>query len=273
VLTEHDLLEYLLAMHTMERPEKLLQVLSKSYLLFIGCGHSDWLARFFFRSTKQTHLVDKAFGMQMISDTRTSREPGLREFLSHIDTPEIQIDAQGDPAHFVNELWTRWQELHPVVRAEYKPPPDTMPEHSVFISYMREDIDAVKRLKAGLDAAGIVSWFDKERLHVGDWFTPEIQEAIARSTCFIAVVSENTGAAEKSYFISEWRYAIEQSKHWSRKFLLPVIVSPGGFSNELIPIDIRSQFTKADCAYVPDGETNTNPGFIQEVKRLTSSAQ
>lgn len=271
VLTDHDLLEYLLAMHTMERPEKLLQVLSKSYLLFIGCGHSDWLARFFFRSTKQTHLVDQAFGMQMISDSRTPSEPELRDFLQHVDTPEIQIDPRGNPAQFVNELYTRWQELHPTVQAEFKPPPDKMPDHSVFISYMREDIDAVRRLKAGLDAAGIVSWFDKERLRVGDFFTPEIQEAIARSTCFIAVVSQHTGSVEKSYFISEWRFAIEQSKHWSRKFILPVIVTPGGYSHDFIPLDIRPQFAQADFAFVPEGETSTNPGFVQEVKRLTTS--
>ena len=271
VLTEHDLLEYLLAMHTMERPERMLQVLSKSYLLFIGCGHQDWLARFFFRSAKQTNLVDKAFGMQMISDTRTSREPELRDFLRHVDTPEIQIDAQGDPAQFVNELFKRWQELHPDVQAEFKPPPDKMPDHSVFISYMREDIDAVKRLKAGLDAAGIVSWFDQERLRVGDWFTPEIQEAISRSTCFIAVISENTAAVEKSYFISEWRFAIEQAKRWARKFILPVVVSPNGYSRMLIPPDIRPNFSLSDIASVPNGETSTNPGFVQEIKRLTSA--
>jgi hypothetical protein len=267
VLTEHDLIEYLVAMHTNERPKKLLHVLSKSYLLFIGCGHIDWLERFFLRSTKQTDLVDSVFGMEMISDSRTPREPSLLDFLSRIETPEIQVDVRGDPSLFVDELWNRWQKEHSILQQPYIPPAPTMPQHAVFISYMREDIDAVKNLKTGLDAAGIVSWFDKERLTVGDWFTPAIREAIARSQCVIAVISEHTGV-EKSYFISEWRFALEQSKHWGRKFILPVVVSPNGISTSYIPLDIRAEFKQADIDYVPNGETSTNPGFVQAVKDL-----
>ena len=267
VLTEHDLIEYLLAMHTSERPKKLLQVLSKSYLLFIGCAHADWLARFFIRSTKQTDLVDNAFGMQMISDLRTSREPQLLDYLSRVEMPEIVIEPQGDPSRFVDELWNRWQESHPTVAADYVPPPAAMPQHAIFLSYMREDIEAVKCLKAGLDAAGLVAWFDQDRLTVGDWFTPAIEEAIASSSCFIAVISEHT-AVEKSYFIREWRSAIDHAKQWGRKFILPVVIAPGGISLDLIPLDIRSEFTRADIVHIPNGETSTNPGFIQEVKNL-----
>jgi hypothetical protein len=271
VLTEHDLIEYLLAMHTNERPKKLLQVLSKSYLLFIGCGHSDWLSRFFLRSAKQTDLVDNAFGMEMICDSHTVKEPQLVDYLSRVEMPEIMVDPQGNPAGFVNELWSRWQETHPFVVADYTPPPSTMPKHAIFISYMREDIDAVKRLKSGLDGAGLVAWFDQERLTAGDWFTPVIEEAIGESSCVIAVISEHT-AVEKSYFIREWRYALDHAKQWGRKFILPVVIAPGGINLDLIPIDIRGEFSRSDIVHIPNGETSTSPGFIQELRNLVGQS-
>jgi hypothetical protein len=43
------------------------------------------------------------------------------------------------------------------------PPEREMADHAIFISYAREDLAAVQRLKAGLDAAGIVAWFDREQ--------------------------------------------------------------------------------------------------------------
>jgi len=43
----------------------------------------------------------------------------------------------------------------------------------------------VQRLKAGLDAAGIRTWFDLERLEGGDDYDRKIQKNIARCSYFI----------------------------------------------------------------------------------------
>ena len=43
-----------------------------------------------------------------------------------------------------------------------------MPDNAVFISYARDDLPAVQQMKAGLESAGITTWFDMDRLEGGD---------------------------------------------------------------------------------------------------------
>jgi len=57
----------------------------------------------------------------------------------------------------------------------FMPPEREMPDNAVFISYAREDLPAVQKLKAGLDAAGVKTWFDLERLEGGDDYDRKIQ--------------------------------------------------------------------------------------------------
>ena len=67
-----------------------------------------------------------------------------------------------------------------------------MPDNAVFISYAREDLPAVQQIKAGLEAAGITTWFDMDRLEGGDDYDRKIQRNIARCSYFIPVVSATT---------------------------------------------------------------------------------
>ena len=57
-------------------------------------------------------------------------------------------------------------------------------EHTVFISYAREDSDAAKRLKKDLKDAGLNPWLDKEELLPGQNWLPEylllVQEVLAK---------------------------------------------------------------------------------------------
>ena len=66
-----------------------------------------------------------------------------------------------------------------------------MPANAVFISYAREDLPAVQKLKAALDAAGIVTWFDLDRLEGGDDYDHKIRANIAR--CSFQSQSSSTG--------------------------------------------------------------------------------
>ncbi len=76
----------------------------------------------------------------------------------------------------------------------FLPPAREMPDNAVFISYAREDLAAVQQLKAGLEAAGVTTWFDMERLESGDDYDRKIQRNIARCSYFIPVVSAATAA-------------------------------------------------------------------------------
>ena len=78
-----------------------------------------------------------------------------------------------------------------------------MPDNAVFISYAREDLAAVQQLKAGLEAAGVTTWFDMERLESGDDYDLKIQRNIARCSYFIPVVSAATQRRHEAYFRRE----------------------------------------------------------------------
>jgi len=94
------------------------------------------------------------------------------------------------------------------------------------VSYAREDLAAVQRLKAGLDAAGIRTWFDLDRLEGGDDYDRKIQRNIARCSYFIPVVSATTERRLEGYFRREWSYAIDRSRNIAEGalFILPVCI-------------------------------------------------
>ena len=135
---------------------------------------------------------------------------------------------------FVDELHRRWTarrgpgEVIPLGAApqRFLPPEREMPDNAVFISYARDDLPAVQRLKAGLDAAGVTTWFDMERLEGGDDYDRKIQRNIARCSYFIPVVSATTERRLEGYFRREWSYAIDRARNMADDavFILPVCI-------------------------------------------------
>ena len=66
-----------------------------------------------------------------------------------------------------------------------------MPAKSVFISHASEDDGFVRELRQSLEALGLETWTDSERLSGGDLLAPKIRENIERADYFFAVVSLN----------------------------------------------------------------------------------
>src|SRR5579862_3459026 len=64
-----------------------------------------------------------------------------------------------------------------------------MPAKSVFISHSSKDDGIVRELRQALEALGVETWTDSERLKGGDALTPEIQHTIENADHFLAVVS------------------------------------------------------------------------------------
>ena len=122
------------------------------------------------------------------------------------------------------------------------PPEREMPENAVFISYAREDIPAVQKLKSALDAAGIRTWFDMDRLEGGDDYDRKIQKNIARCSYFIPVISANTERRTEAYFRREWSYAIDRTRNMADDaiFILPICVDDTNLTAARVPDKFRS---------------------------------
>jgi hypothetical protein len=269
VISDEDTLEFVCALQSEHlTPEKLFHELEHSHLLLIGSNFSNWLARLFLRMAKRRRLSDPRDVGEVLADDHSERDVRLMKFLQQVS---VRTRVYDGAEHFVAELHRRWmarrgggQVVQLPAAQRFLPPEREMPDNAVFISYAREDLGAVQRLKAALDAAGIRTWFDVERLEGGDDYDRKIQRNIARCSFFIPVVSPTTERRLEGYFRREWSYAIDRTRNMAEGaiFLLPVCVDSIDPANARVP----DRFQALHFTSVPNGEPP--PGFVARLKEL-----
>jgi hypothetical protein len=258
VISDEDLLEFICALQSEHlAPEKLFHELEHSHLLFIGSNFTNWLARLFLRMAKRQRLSDPRDVGEVMADDHTSHDDRLMAFLQQVSVrTRIYVGAE----RFVEELHSRWlarsgaAPAPAAAPARFLPPAREMPDNAVFISYARDDLPAVQRIKAGLEAAGIVTWFDMDRLEVGDDYDRKIQRNIARCSYFIAVVSATTQRRLEGYFRREWSYAIDRVRNMAdgALFILPVSIDATAAADALVPDKFKAlHFTQLPGGEVP----------------------
>jgi hypothetical protein len=231
VISDEDLLEFICALQSEHLvPERLFHELEHNHLLFIGSNFTNWLARLFLRMAKRQRLSDPRDVGEILADDHSSQDERLVSFLQQVSVrTRIYVGAE----RFVDELHDRLaarRKASPAVRSaetvRFAPPARDMPDNAVFISYAREDLPAVQQIKADLEAAGITTWFDMDRLEAGDDYDRKIQRNIARCSYFIPVVSATTQRRLEGYFRREWSYAIDRVRNMADDalFILPVSI-------------------------------------------------
>src|ERR1700723_2769019 len=243
VISDEDLLEYICALQSEHlAPEKLFHELEHNHLLFIGSNFTNWLARLFLRMAKRQRLSDPRDVGEVLADDHSSEDDRLMAFLQQVSVrTRIYMGAE----RFVDELHSRWQARRKPstsaaqagATARFLPPAREMPDNAVFISYAREDLAAVQLIKAGLEAAGITTWFDFDRLEVGDDYDRKIKRKIARCSYFIPVVSATTQRRLEGYFRREGSYAIDRARNMAdgALFILPVTIDDTSAGAALVP--------------------------------------
>jgi hypothetical protein len=271
VISDEDMLEFICALQSEHlTPEKLFHELEHNHLLLIGSDFSNWLARLFLRMAKRKRLSDPRDVGEILADDHTAGDERLVAFLQQVS---VRTRVYSGAAAFVDELYRRWRQRQPAASVagpasfapqRFLPPSREMPENAVFVSYAREDLPAVQRLKAALDGAGVVTWFDLDRLEGGDDYDHKIRSNIARCSFFLPVVSGNTQRRLEGYFRREWSYAVDRTRNMadSAVFILPICVDDTAEADALVPDRFRSlHFTRA-----PDGE----PGgeFLRRLQEL-----
>jgi hypothetical protein len=275
VLSDEDLLEFICALQNEHlAPEKLFHELEHSHLLFIGSNFTNWLARLFLRMAKRQRLSDPRDVGEVMADDHTGQDERLMAFLQQVSVrTRIYMGAE----RFVDELHRRWQARRKPAAAiatistaaRFLPPAREMPDNAVFISYAREDLPAVQQIKAGLEAAGITTWFDIDRLEVGDDYDRKIQRNIARCSYFIPVVSATTQRRLEGYFRREWSYAMDRVRNMAdgALFILPVSIDATSASDALVPDKFKAlHFNQLPGGAVP-------PEFAQRVADFMRARQ
>lgn len=274
VISDEDTLEFICALQSEHlTPEKLFHELEHNHLLFIGSSFTNWLARLFLRMTKRHRLSDPRDVGEVLADSHSAGDTRLMNFLQQVS---LRTRVYAGAGRFVDELHRRWitrrkpGDVIDLVRPQRLTPPEReMPENAVFISYAREDLAAVQRLKAGLDAAGVKTWFDVDRLEGGDDYDRKIQKNIARCAYFIPVVSTTTERRLEGYFRREWSYALDRARNIAEGALFIVPVSIDG--TDPIAAHVPDKFKALHITRLPGGEVT--PEFAQHLADHLSARQ
>ncbi len=271
VLSDEDMLEFICALQSEHlTPEKLFHELEHNHLLLIGSDFSNWLARLFLRMAKRKRLSDPRDFTEVFADDHTMQDGRLVAFLQQVS---VRTRVYGGAEAFVAELHARWskrQRPQAVANGNghapqrFLPPAREMPENAIFISYAREDLPAVQRLKASLDAAGLTTWFDLDRLEGGDDYDRKIRANINRCSFFVPVISATTQRRHEAYFRREWSYAVDRARNIADGgvFILPVCIDDTPEAQALVP----EQFKALHIVRMPDGEPP--PEFLRRLQDL-----
>jgi hypothetical protein len=268
VISDEDMLEFICALQSEHlTPEKLFHELEHNHLLLIGSDFSNWLARLFLRMAKRKRLSDPRDVGEVLADDHTAEDGRLVAFLQQVS---VRTRVYSGAASFVNELYQRWQRRQSPAGVaapppqRFLPPAREMPENAIFISYAREDLAAVQRLKAALDGAGLVTWFDLDRLEGGDDYDRKIRTNIARCSFFLPVISANTQRRLEAYFRREWSYAVDRTLNMAEGavFILPVCIDETAEAAALAP----ERFKALHITRAPNGEPA--PEFLRRLQEL-----
>jgi len=277
VISDEDMLEFVCALQSEHlTPEKLFHALEHSHLLVIGSDFSNWLARLFLRMTKRRRLSDPRDVGEILADSHSLRDVRLVAFLQQVS---MRTRLVGGAEEFVAELHRRWMQRRGVASggdassaaepARFLPPAREMPENAIFISYAREDLAAVQRLKAGLEAAGLTVWFDMDRLESGDDYDRKIRNNIARCSFFIPIISATTQRRHEGYFRREWNYAVDRTYGMAdgAVFVLPVAIDETAEASAVAP----EKFKAVHFSRLPGGEPT--PEFSRRLRELFDAAR
>ena len=273
VISDEDTLEFVCALPSEHlTPEKLFHELEHNHLLFIGSNFTNWLARLFLRMAKRHRLSDPRDVGEVLADNHSGSDGRLMAFLQQVS---VRTRIYSGAEKFVDELHRRWTTRRKPADVlafgtspqRFLPPEREMPDNAVFVSYAREDLAAVQKLKSGLDAAGIKTWFDLERLEGGDDYDRKIQRNIARCSYFIPVVSATTQRRLEGYFRREWSYAIDRARNIAEGalFILPVTIDDTDGGDAQVP----EKFKAVHFTRLPGGEVT--PEFARRLQDLLSS--
>ena len=117
-----------------------------------------------------------------------------------------------------------------------------------------------------MDAAGLVTWFDLDRLEGGDDYDRKIHANIARCSYFVPVISANTQRRLEGYFRREWSYAVDRARNIAEGavFIVPVCIDETTEAEALVP----EKFKALHMTRVPAGEPG--PEFLRRLQELFS---
>jgi hypothetical protein len=256
---EEDRLEWLHALlsDTASLPDWLAYPLKHQPMLFIGCEIPDWLGRFLLRMSSNTRLSLER-NQFFFAGCSASHEPSLSKFFATYCRKTLVQQLEMEPAAFVAELRARWEKQ---AAARPRAAVDTtgacaVDAPTIFISYMREDVDAARRLFDAIKSLGGDVWLDERRISPGDAWEQEVLTRIRHTVrLFVPIISENTERTDEGYVFREWFEAVDRARSIPRRrFIVPVVVDEDYTGDTSRYRQIPDDFGRLQFGRAPGGE-------------------
>jgi hypothetical protein len=269
---EEDTLDFMCDLHRLLNVSNMKNLacdLKEHSLLVLGLNFSDWLVRFFMRIARQEKLSTST-NVDYLADGPAEAMPQSMVLFFGGANKNVQV-VPCRPSEFSAELARQWKLRNPEKAGGAAkpvlalPPAPEMPRGAIFISYAREDEEAVKRLKAGLEQHGCLVWYDRERLKPGvNWHNALEDEVKERCSLFLSVVSRTTETEFESYFHLERNWAEYRTEFFSsgEEFYVSVVIddTPMPFQRE------PRRFRKVQATRLLSGEVD--PAFGEHLRQL-----
>jgi len=254
---EEDRLEWLHALlsDTASLPDWLAYPLKHQPMLFVGCEIPDWLGRFLLRMSSNTRLSLERSRF-FFAGPSTSREPSLSNFFDTYCRRTLVQQLEMEPAAFAAQLRARWEEQSATrPRAAVDTTRASTPDAAtIFISYMREDADAARRLCDAIESLGGKVWLDERRISPGDAWEREVSTRIRETKLFVPIISVNTENADEGYVFREWREAVNRSLSIPRRrFIVPVVVDDDYAGDTSRYRQFEEDFGRLQYGHAPGG--------------------
>ncbi len=167
-----------------------------------------------------------------------SGSPVWDESLGGVIGMVVALDQYSNAAFLIPSitLMKKWIEI--ADKSAKKHDPIVLQKHkvTVFLSYAKEDILAVKDLYKKLNSDGITAWMDEEDLIVGQDWKLEIKKAIRGADAVIICLSKDS-VSKSGYVQKEIRESIEVSeeKPEGEIFLIPARLDDCNVPDRLQP--------------------------------------
>ena len=284
-VTESDYVEFMHELQSRERrPERLFAELEDKHILLLGNSLPVWLTRFFLRLTRPYPLWSLGRTRQYLADSIFRQDPYLHFFLDRC-TRMTEVVPDVTACEFVDHLYARWSEIHPVKDWALRTP-DGLPasgeigEGAIFISYARTTADGrpspdatiAATLKQDLEELGLDVWLDtKGGVQAGELWEAEIRRNINRCGLFLPLLSATTESRDEGFFRTEWAYAVRRNGTFTganRPFIVPIAIdrtNTGTFGR------VPEEFKATQAAALPEGRTT--PEFLERILSLVMAVR
>lgn len=233
VLTENDLLDFLVELTSKKRPMapnvlSELQGKDKCFL-FLGVGFRHWYQRILLHVLQMGNKESHSFAMEkFIPDY----EDQLAQIVFFFRKSDYKIHILGIPfSEFAEQLRDRLSNSS----TKRLTPDGFKGELRIFICHAHEDQEYALWMYKKLKVAGLKPWLDKEELRGGELWDKMIKDTIREVDYVVLLQSKNLSAKTEGYVNSEIHAALERQKRFQKgfRFIIPVIIDGSSFLEEL----------------------------------------